>query len=76
LLLVIDEIAIQNRNDAVNSMLITTLMESDDNFKNIKQFAGQILLNPKVERRIVGNFTDGKELLKQWRIRVIKHYSV
>lgn len=75
LLEVLDEIALQNRHNGIDDLLISIFVERDDTHKYFKHYCGQLLLNNEIEREIIKLSNDGKHLLKKYRIRIILHYQ-
>ena len=77
LLEVMDEIAVQNKSPQINDFFIKLFLESQDNFKYFKHYTGSILLDEKIESKLVAVYPiDGKVVLRNLRIQVIKHYEV
>lgn len=79
LLEVFDELATQCTFEPLNSFLITVLVEREDTFKYFKHYVREILFNDATIRRIIPTEVNGVEeryLLKQYRIRVVKHFRV
>jgi hypothetical protein len=51
-------------------------LAQSDTFAFIRRYAIEIMLNKKLEAKILNDRNGGQALLDEYRIRVVKHYSV
>ena len=78
LLEVLDQIAIQNNHGPMNEFLMYIMIETNEFWKFMMNYAGHVLMNKAFEKVISGvpRSTEGRTNLKKYRAQVFKHYTV
>lgn len=74
LLAIFGEVALRNRFDPLNDLLSTFFLYKEDSYDFVKYYAYQVLGNVEFEKKVCEEYPNGKQLLREWRIQVIRHY--
>lgn len=75
LLEVLDEIVVHNRHPPISDFFIALMFQREQTFKYFKHYTGQVMLSADVEK-YVKSTKEGNDLLRQMRLRLVKHYKV
>eukprot|EP00727_Mastigamoeba_balamuthi_P012987 m51a1_g8310 putative protein kinase (2055) ;mRNA; f:75379-83383 len=75
LLEVLDSIAMQSRHLQLSSFMLSAFMHRPETWQRIRDYTIAILLDKRIAEDLT-TLPNGERLLKQYRVRIVKHFQV